>query len=169
MRSGPKFFPVERHGARVTSSIADALAELRVHVREKVLRSACHAGAVVLYDELKTRAPSRTGGLKAAVYRWHDDKKSRGGERQVYYVGVNKAKAPHWALVEYGHMRINVVFRGADGELVVTKKRLPAPVWVPPNPYLRPTWDAKASEAIEAMKARAAQRIAEFKQTGALA
>lgn len=160
--SKAEYFPTQKAGARMTSSLADAIADLRGHVREKVLRSAAHAGAEVLYEELKLRAPAGpTGNLKSAIYQWHDDKRSNEA-RQIYVVGVNKSAAPHWALVEYGHMRINVVFRGPTGELIATKKLLPAPVWVPPTPYLRPSWEAKASAAVSAMQQRAMQRLLDF-------
>ena len=162
---GTAYFASEsRAGAQIRSSLSGALAAFADEVREKALRSAVYAGAKVLSTELelRTRAMAGTGELADAVYHYHDDKKSRGG-RQVYAVGVNKVKAPHWFVVEYGHYRYNVVFRGPNGELIPTKARLPAPVWVPAMPYLRPTWDTKGAEAVRAMQRRLVERIRELR------
>ena len=159
------YAPDSRSGARMTSSLSSALARLNDDMQTKVLRSAAHAGAQVLSAELELRIPVDDGQLKAAAYRWHDDKQSSAGQ-QVYAVGVNKKKAPHWFNVEYGHWRINAVLR-LNGRWVPLKARLPQPVWTPAHPYLRPTWDAKAAEAVQAMKDRAAARIRELATAGA--
>lgn len=149
-------------------------------------RSAAAAGARVFYDELLVRAPvGPTGNLKKAIYRWYDKKASTDG-RQVYRAGVNVKKAPHWWLVEYGHFRRNKLIRvrpGADVSKYRNKKTgkplafvakdghtyIPrnkgagtVNVWVPPTPYLRPSFEAKKNAALQAMRARLAQRIGEF-------
>ena len=122
------------------------------------MRSAAHAGAVVLYDEMRARAPVDQGTLRDSIYRWHDDEYSKDG-RQRYVIGPNKGKAPHWHLIEYGHWRVNVVTRLPNGQTVATTERLPAPVWVPAQPYIRPTFDAKVTAAIDAAKARIGEGI----------
>lgn len=155
------FAPDQKAGARLEGSLADSIAKFKADIVDKALRSGIYAGARLLYDELKLRTPvGPTGNLNAAVYHWHDDKRSVGG-KQVYRIGVNKVKAPHWFNVEYGHWRVNVVYRGPGGALIPTKQRLPAPVWVPGHPYLRPTAD-RMPQAIAAAKARLAQRIGEL-------
>lgn len=158
-----QFAPDSKAGASITSDMVSALQQLTLDVQEHALRSAVHAGAFVLYQELlqRTSAISKTGALASSVYRFHDDKKSRGG-RQTYAVGVNKRDAPHWYNVEYGHWRVNVVVHGPGGQVIYTRQRLKAPQWVPPHPYLRPTWDAKSAAAVEAMKARLSEKIKEL-------
>lgn len=157
-RKAQFFAPDSRAGARIDGSLSDALAALREEVRTKVLRSAVHAGAEVLYGEMKLRAPVGTGQLKAAIYQWHDPKKST-DTRQVYAVGVNKSKAPHWFNVEYGHYRVNKVVI-VNGKAVFTKERLAAPVWVPAVPYIRPAGD-RMRDAVQAMKDRLATKLSE--------
>lgn len=140
--------------------ISAGLRKFANDLREKALRPAAHAAAVVLYNELQQRVPEESGRLKSAIYRWHDDKRSIDG-RQVYVVGVNKRKAPHWHLIEYGHWRVNR-FRLIDGKWVATKERLPQPVWVPAQPYIRPTYDGKIDTAVDAAKARLTEKFKEI-------
>lgn len=162
-RKPAEFFAADsRAGARMRGSMVDALQQLREDVQTKALRSAVYAGAKVLADELEVRVPVDDGQLKAAVYTHHDDERSVNG-RQIYQVGVNKKKAPHWFNVEYGHWRINVVVRGPGGRVLATKERLPTPVWTPAHPYLRPTAD-RMPEAVRAMQRRLVQRVRELMQ-----
>lgn len=168
------FAPDQRSGARVTQSMTDGLDALEAKLRGDVLRSAVYAGAKLLYEELLRRAPvGPTGNLKAAIYHWHDDKQSRDG-RQVYAIGVNKSKAPHWAIVEYGHWARNRIvpidaeraakygknaFKSASGQwYVATKERLSAPRWVPGTPYLRPAAD-RMGDAVQASLAKLAANL----------
>lgn len=155
-------YVTDRAGARMRGSLSGALAQLRQDVSDQALRSAVYAGARVLYEELLRQAPvGPTGNLKAAVYHWHDDKQSVNG-RHVYAIGVNQSKAPHWHLVEYGHWRVNVVVRGPGGQIIATKDRLPAPVWTPAHPFLRPTAD-RMQDALRAAQRRLAERLREIR------
>jgi HK97 gp10 family phage protein len=144
--------------ATIRGSLAGKVRALKETVSESTLRSAAHAGAVVLYDEMKLRAPVDQGTLRDSIYRWHDDSFSKDG-RQRYVIGPNKRKAPHWHLVEYGHWRVNVVVRLPNGQIVATKERLQDPVWVPAVPYIRSAFDAKVHSAIAAAKARLGEGI----------
>jgi len=154
------FSPDRKASVRIDESIVGALEKLRADLQTKVLRSAAYAGAKLLADEMVARAPVDAGTLRNAIYTWHDDKQS-GPLKQVYWVGVNKREASHWFNVEYGHWRVNVVFRGPDGKIIPTKARLPKPVWVAAHPYIRPTAD-RMGDAIAAMKARLAERLREI-------
>lgn len=154
------FAPDTKAGAQVRGSITGALQQLRDDVQTQALRSAVYAGAKLLADELERRVPVDDGQLKGAVYTWHDDKRSRDG-RQLYVVGVNKKQAPHWFNVEYGHWRINVVYR-VGNRVIPTKQRLPTPVWTPAHPYLRPTAD-RMPDAVRAMQLRLIERIRELR------
>lgn len=154
------FAPDTKSGAAMTGSMVGALQQLRDDVQTQALRSAVYAGAKLLADELERRVPVDDGQLKGAVYTWHDDKRSRDG-RQLYVVGVNKKQAPHWFVVEYGHWRVNVVYR-VGNRVIPTKQRLPTPVWTPARPYLRPTADRMA-DAVRAMQARLAERLRELR------
>lgn len=161
-----KFFaPDSKAGAQMRGSLVGALQQLRDDVQTKALRSAVYAGAKLLGEEMTLRAPVGDGTLRGAIYTWHDDKRSTAG-RQVYVVGVNKREASHWFVVEYGHWRTNVVYRGPDGSIIPTKARLPAPVWVAARPYIRPTAD-RMPEAVRAMQRRLAERIRELRTEAA--
>lgn len=155
------FAPDSKAGAQMVGSLSEALAQLREDLHEKALRSAVHAGAKVLFDELRVRVPVDQGTLHGAIYEWRDVRQSK-DSRQVYAVGVNKSKAPHWFNVEYGHWRVNVVVRGPGGRVLATRERLQAPVWVAAHPYLRPTWDSRANDALQAMRKRLGERVAEL-------
>jgi hypothetical protein len=184
-------FPIDsRASGPVEGSISLLLNSFTNAVREKALRSAAHAGAKVFYYEMLSRVSGidsagpqvSSGKLLGAVYRWHDEKLSASGNRQVYAVGPNKKEAPHWFLVEYGHFRYNKlipledgrtlsknypVVVGRDGQRYIpTKEKLPAGVPVAARPFVRPTFDAVAHIAIDRMRERLAERIKEL-QSGA--
>jgi hypothetical protein len=96
--------------ASMRSSLADAVREFGDKVKGEPLRRAAGAGARVLYEEMRQRVPVREGKLKESIYRYWV-RRDGDSERQTYYIGPNKSKAPHWHLIEYGHMRVNVVYR----------------------------------------------------------
>lgn len=151
--------------ASYSSDLEAHLAALEGEMLERALRSSARAGALVVYDEIKLRVDGLkepSGKLYAAIYHWFDTKRST-PTRKTYMVGVNKRKAPHWHNVEYGHWRINVVYRDeATGKLIPTRARLPAPKWVPAYSYLRSAWDARRGDALRAMARRARERIGEL-------
>lgn len=178
-----QFFKVDsRQSASVPQDLAEQIDAFTEKIRDKALRSAVYAGAKVLYDEMHNRVDrlSKDGVLKGSLYHWHDDKRSVNG-KQFYLIGPNKGEARHWYNVEYGHWRVNklipltgdtpggkyTVVVGHNGQkYIATKQRLPQPVWTPAYPYIRPTWDAKATAAVQAMLKRLPERIAEL-QNGA--
>ena len=158
------FAPDSKAGAAMRGSLVDALRQYSTAVQESALRSAVYAGAKVLAAELERRVPVDDGVLKDAIYSYHDDRKSVDG-RQVYAVGVNKGKAPHWFNVEYGHFRVNAGYY-VGAKWIPLKARLADPAWVMPKPYLRPTWDAKGAEAVQAMQARMREKLRELSAAG---
>lgn len=115
----------------------DELAEGALNVRP-----AAQVGAQVLYDEVLLRVPVSTrvrktksgrtispGALKASIYQVFSEDNSGTG-RATYHVSWNARKAPHGHLVENGTSRSAA------------------------HPFLRPAYDAKAGEAIEAVRVR---------------
>lgn len=144
------------HSDQAASGILAALDQLQQRVADG-LRPAAHQGALVLYNEVLQRVPTDSGLLRSAIYRWHDDKQST-ADRQIYQIGVNKRKAPHWHLIEYGHWRANR-FRLIDGKWLPTRERLDTPVWVPANPYIRPAFDARLEGAFDAARRRMAEKL----------
>jgi hypothetical protein len=168
-----KLYPTRFVGVEITSNVQDALQRLEAGIYEKVLRSGAYAGAAVFYNEMRQRVPiGETGNLYASIYHWHDDKLSK-ATQQIYMIGPNKVKAPHWHNVEYGHWRYN---RFANGRWQRSKSNpnargpgahdlpgaLAQPVWTPAKPYIRPTFDARAQSSLTAIRTRMAERLREL-------
>jgi len=158
--SGPQLFQKNSISVAVTGNIIENLAALEEGIKQRVLRSGARAGAVVFYDEMRQRVPVRSGELLNSIYHYHDNKGST-PTTQTYFIGPNKTKAPHWHQVEFGHWLLNVVVLSSDGRFVASKTRLKAPKWVPPKAFVRPTWEAKKTEAINASRIRMGERLKE--------
>lgn len=162
------------------SGLEVGLKKLEKDIREKVMRSGAYAGINVFYEGMRVAVPVSEGTLFASIYQWHDDKLSN-QNRHVYKAGPNKSKAAHWYFIEYGHFLYNR--RGADGQWLKAKSSprlrvaVPGvrdasvhdlsgarenPVWVPPRPFVRPTWDNLKAYAIKAMQVRMSERFAEL-------
>lgn len=172
-RSGAARYPVDLE-LDANDAIA-GLQRLEDLVRSKVLRSAAFAGANVLYREMRIRVPVKEGTLYNAIYQFHDDTSTP--DRQTYFVGPNKRKAPHWYFIEFGHWLYN---KQIDGRWQRSKPNRAArgpgahtlpgarkePLWVPPKPFVRPTWEAMRKQTITAMKLRASERLREVMAGG---
>ena len=116
-------------------------------------RPAAQAGAQVFYDEVKQRAATpgneekrsapgeapfvQSGKLRDAIYQAFVEKES-GYLNAVYRISWNKKAAPHGHLVENGTSRMAA------------------------RPFLRPSYDAKRTEAIQAVNARLKEEIKGF-------
>jgi HK97 gp10 family phage protein len=131
------------------SGLNQALSEIGEAILANV-RPAAQAGAQVLYDEMRQRVPVSAkghwfhgkafrlngtkywfdaGSLRASIYQAYS-KDNSGARHAVYHVSWNEKEAPYAHMVEFG------------------TKRAPA------HPFLRPTFDAKATAAAEAMNAK---------------
>lgn len=147
---------------KIRGDMVGALTRFEEEVKGDALKSAAWAGATVMYDEMRERVPTKSGGLKDSIYRWRDRGK-QSKDLVVYAIGPNKAKAPHWHLIEYGHYLINVVIKNAiTGESQGLKTRRLQKTFVPPVPYIRPTFNAKVRQALTAMRRRLGERVREI-------
>jgi HK97 gp10 family phage protein len=101
----------------LNKKILQMLKGISPEVAEPILRKS----AIFLRDDIRQRAPlGPTGNLKAALLT--ATLKMRKGELcGPALVAINKNKAPHAHLVEYGHA---------------------GPHPAPPHPFFRPGWDA---------------------------
>lgn len=124
--------------AKLTGNLEADLDKFGAAISEKVLVSGVAAMAKVMYDEAKINASKhiKSGLLYRAIYRVYAKDKST-ETRKTYEISWNKAKAPHGHLIEFGHSR------------------------APAYPFIRPAFD-RVNEAIEAGKARMAERMAEI-------
>ncbi|WP_275760835.1 HK97 gp10 family phage protein [Ralstonia pseudosolanacearum] len=144
----------------LNGDLLGGLDQLADDIEEHVVRSVAHAGALVFYEEARTLAPVyrgtekkgvRPGQLREAIYRAFADQQSTAGQA-VYRISWNAKKAPHGHLIENGHWLV----RKVNGK----KERLR---WVPPHSFIRRAFD-RAPAALEAMRERAVQKMAEALQ-----
>ncbi|RQM48647.1 hypothetical protein EHZ19_10605 [Paraburkholderia bannensis] len=131
---------------------SDLLAKMSETASESTLRQAAVAGARVIMDEVKLRAPVGpfphirsgklypAGTLKKSVIIFHDDEKSSvPGALQVYSVTLAR-DGFYGLMVEKGHPFsgfVATVEHGASN--------------VPAHPFFRPSVDAKTRAAADAM------------------
>ena len=179
-KSRAESFTRDERYASVTSGLSAALERLNSpEMLTHILRSAAHAGAIVMYNELLAKMPEKNGVLKGSLFRWFNTKQST-PTVQRYLVGPNKQEAGHWANVEFGHFRYNKslgngkwakskLAKGQTGKTKNTKGQwhggrgaLDAAKWVPPHPYLRPAWEAKKGTVAKVMRSRAGVRLREL-------
>ena len=114
---------------------------------QESLRPAAQAGAEIFYIEAKLRVPVsdgahffygrgsrksgvryffKSGNLRDSIYQYYNKKASLPG-KAVYSISWNHRKAPYGAMVEYGTSR------------------------APAHPFLRPSYDAAAGRARQAV------------------
>lgn len=165
--------------------LQDALQKLPQNIAKNVLRGAVNAGASVIRDEAKLKAPvmhdaipshQPPGTLKRAIIVKQIPEKS-GPTQQTYFVTVRKGKklqgqgkkgnksqdAYYASWVEFGHW-MNTTGRALGGGRNRDAKRSAAVAaghnkFVPASPYMRPAYEAKKIDAVEAIKAYLEKRI----------
>lgn len=112
-----------------------------------------HAQQLALIADNKEGVPRR-GLLSHAMYLAYVESASGNGVF-TYRISWNAKKAPHGHLIEFGHWRTHVVYKGPDGNWYSDKTRpLANPVWVSARPFLRPTLNSHGTLALKAMVAR---------------
>lgn len=168
----------------LTEDFSKQLKTLETVVQEKVLRSSARAGALVFYELMHAYAPYKEGGLMNAIYHKFINETSTQNYKS-YRIGVNHKKAPHWHLLEYGHMMYYQVRKKPNGDWVtlVRKDKIGTP---PPSrwaskevkdayyiplkggakhiagkAFIRKSYDDGKDMAMAAVSERAKQRFAE--------
>lgn len=137
-----------------SAKVQAALGSLSAGVGDLV-RPVAQAGAQVLYDEAKARAPVSAkghwfhgtsfakygtkywfdrGALKASIYQVYS-KDNSGPTKATYHISWNHKTAPYGFMVENGTSR------------------------APAHAFLRPAFDAKQQEAVNAANARMEQGV----------
>lgn len=162
-----KLYDKQTVSFRFDSDIAEQLASYVGRIKEEAMRPAVFAGITVLYDEMRFRAPIDKGDLRDSIYRWRV--KQPTGDKVTFYVGVNKRKAPHWWLVEYGHWQYyvtGIAKSGPNAGKWVTNHNLPLaqPKFIPAEPYIRPTIDSTLALAMQTSLQELKKRIKAFNQ-----
>lgn len=148
-----------------TSDLAEVVAstvqEIRESMDESTLRQVGFAGAEVFRDEAKQNALANkeTGTLHANIIAVRLPEKSDGDARQVYKVTVRNNPAFYWRFVEDGHKivpkntriskktgrKIGWAAHRRAAELEYGSRKVPA------YPYMRPAYESKKQEAVDAM------------------
>ena len=155
-----KFESVQVQGL---DQLAEALRALPQRVARNGLRAAVYAGAKVIRDEAKLHAPVATGNLgpnqpppgtlKRSVIMKQIPELS-GAQKQTFFVTVRHGKkyrkqgkkgnlsqdAWYWRFVEFGTVKMSA------------------------QPFLRPAFDMRKNDALQAIKTRLAQRIEQAAQ-----
>jgi hypothetical protein len=140
-------------------------------VLNKAIRPAVFAGAEHMYLEMRARTPvdpfaKDPGLLLESIYKYFDVAKGT-QVKPIYYIGPNMSKAKHWWLVENGHYGRYVVrfdegrqrWYTVNGKKSKTPKLLDKPIFVPPTPYIRPTYDANAKQVITIMREKLREEL----------
>ena len=140
--------------------LANALRELPARIGKSALRGAVYAGAKVIKDEAKQRAPQYTGPVseghpppgtlkRSIIIKQIREKSSQ--SHQTFYVTVRKGKkyqkqgkkgnlsqdAYYASWVEFGTAKMSA------------------------RPFLRPAFESRKSAAVEAIKSKLSARIEE--------
>lgn len=109
------------------------------------LRSAVAAGSRVIMAEAKKNVPVDTGTLRRAIFM-KQIREASSNSKQTYFVGVRKGKGErkknrdgwYFHFVEFGTVKM------------------------PAQPFLRPAFEAKKTDAVEVIKRRLAERVAKI-------
>ena len=146
--------------SKLLFDIEGALDKLSDAVGEKTLRSVGFAGAAVFRDEVALQAPKDTGFLSEQVGVIRDTDKSDGKIVQTYLVKVRTSKS------KYANTKHNVRKDRAGKTYATTN----AFYWrffeygtskMAARPFIRPAFEAKKSEAMQAMKNKLSEKISE--------
>lgn len=112
----------------------------------EALETAVQAGALIVQNDAKKRAPYRTGTLRRSI---HMETIEKARDRVVVSVGTNVIYA---AIQEFGGIikaknAPFLVFRSKSGRLVRTKS-----VYIPPRPYLRPAKEENITKILHEIR-----------------
>ena len=162
----------------------NALKQLPEKVAKNGLRGAVRAGSKVIVDEAKQNAPKYSGKvgknhpppgtLKRSIIMKHI-REASGAERQTFYVTVRSGKkyrrqgkkgnlsqdAFYWKFVEFGYYaggsKKNMTYRGA--RKARREGTLKGARYIPPQPFMRPAFENKKMQAVQAIKDQLAKRV----------
>lgn len=137
-----------------------ALKELPQRIARNVLRGAVGAGAAVIRNEAKARAPVSTGDARAghpppgtlrrSIYQ-KQIRELSSAVKQTFYVGVRKGK----------HYRNQGKKGNLSQDAYYAKFVEFGTAKMAARPFMRPAFEAKKGEAVQAIKDYLAKRIPE--------
>lgn len=149
---------------------AAALLNLADELSESALRSAAVAGGTILRDEAAMRAPrGETGDLARAIYLKFIEERSTETSK-MYYVSIRRGKkgdgrddvAFYGHMVEFGHWYVPPRPKGVRWKS--HRASWAGKHWVAASPFIRPAWDARKTDAVDAMRNRLREKLMELQQ-----
>lgn len=157
----------------LTASIRQVTSDISSALDESTLRATGFAGAEVFREQAKVNAlrNKKTGVLYKNIIAKRLTEESDGGKKQAYLVTVRSGKfgadgdAFYWRFVEGGHKFVPRKPKSGKGstwkahraaaELEYGNARVPA------YPFMRPAYESRKADAIEAMRDKLTQKISE--------
>ena len=130
-----------------------------LEIQKNPLRSAVSAGAKVVVDEAIRRAPQgETGNLRKAIYRYRSRSQSAPG-REAFLVGVRKGKKEYVDSAKNRRLKRVGKKYSVEGEAFYWRFVEFGTSKMAARPFLRPAFESKKWEALEAIKSRLAIAI----------
>lgn len=157
--SGTPYFNV-----RGLKELEQALDELPANMEKNIARGAVRAGGVVFRDEARRLVPVESGALRDSIRVVA--RRSRGGRVLVNVVAGRSGKDQPWyaRFVEFGTAphRIDPLGKGAllIGSVFAEKAYHPGAA---AKPFMRPAFDTKARQAVEAVADYIRRRLDKLK------
>ena len=155
---------------KLSGDAFEGLDKLSEALGENTLRAAGFAGAQVFQEEAIAKVPVKDGVIKRNIIVKRAEEDSDGNKKQTYLVTVRTGKlntngdAFYWKWVENGH-RFNGFRKKADGSTwKAYRKAMQAEFGsskVPAKPFIRPAYAAKRKAALDAMRAKLAEKLKE--------
>jgi HK97 gp10 family phage protein len=151
---------------KLSGDMLAGLERLAEAAGESTLRAAGFAGADLIRNEAKMRAPVKSGVLKASIIVKRAEEKSKGAERQTYLVLVRKGKK------KYAKTRFNVrkdrvgKEYQTDGDAYYYKFIEFGTSKMAARPFMRPAFEAMKGQALDAMRDKMREKIAEHLKGG---
>lgn len=127
--------------AKISGDLSASLEKFAKRIQDDVVIAGVATAARVIYDEAKLNTSQGkpgivTGNLHRSIYRKFIKDRST-GPRKIYRISWDRRIAPHGHLIEFGTARS------------------------PAYPFIRPAFDSKINQAIDAGKIRMAEKIKE--------
>lgn len=159
-----------------SADITAALQKLTAATGEATLRATGYAGAKVFLDEAKRRVPVDTGTIRDNIIVKRAEEKSDGAKLQTYLVTVRSGKygrngdAFYWRFVENGHSYVRRNPKSGKGANWKAHREASRVEYgsssAPAQPFMRPAYESKKEDAMQAMRERLAERIKYFLNGG---
>jgi len=166
---------IEFDSSQLQAALTEMVSRVEDSVSESVLRTVGFTGAEIFRDQAKQNSLKhrQTGLLYNSIIAVRIQEKSDGGKRQVYLVtvrngGAGRPGAFYWRFVERGHKFVprNKKVSKKTGRTIGWKAHRRAAeleygtASAPAYPFMRPAYEARKNDAVNAMTRTLAEQIA---------